>query len=527
MEKEFKKSKTTFGQRFSRGWVLASFSVILLFFSFAFPQFALAQSFTCDAGSTVDADKDGVPAPGGPLYSQLSPCTDNYPDCNDADQWSHRYGSKDIASVKVEYAPAYVTKMQTEKKFTPDSKKFNPLLGNFLVTVTFKAKKCGVTANSIFMPMKVYYTTKDSSGNEVSIGLQLLADTGSITASDNLVRVSDLVYRGSIPGINFLTSDIEPYIASIAAGRPVQLKFIGPDIGPNKDTPKYQPLPMTNCAQVYGRGKHKVVYMRGQSSGFNAQNLLAQANKDVSGFNTIEPIKSNNSQLSHFVDLKNHNDNWPIVTSVLPSLCKSSNASTNQFFQDDRPDTPQTISSCGRFASYYYFHHAKLPGAYSDGGNLPGTLYVSVLPPEGKSQESSYLTPEVAVHEFAHAFGHLEDEYFICDPKDLARDPYPTDYHNNCSIDPLADWARGIKLSQFGVYAQAYPGCSFQQSRSGRYTYRPSSNSIMNTNYSDYPFYNMFNAVSCGWLLKKFKGGLARDYLNTCAAMPGIIPVGK
>lgn len=506
------KEKQKTGQKLSHRRVLTVFSAVLLFFSFAFPQFVLAQTFSCDAGSTVDADKDGVPAPGGPLYSQLSPCPDNYPDCNDTDPWSHRYGSKDIASVKVAYAPAYVTKMQTEKKFTPDSKKFNPLLGNLLVTVTFKAKKCGVTASSIFMPMKAYYTTKDSSGNEISIGLQLLADTGSITASDNLVRVSDLVYSGSIPGINMSTSDVEPYIASVAAGRPVQLKFLGSDVGVNKDSPYYYTFPqaqMTNCAQVYGGGKHKVVYMRTNSAGLNMNYFRALSDQVVFyGFNAIEPFKTYKTQFSHFLDLKSH----PIVAAEAINAIKDNKDSS----------FVRTASSCGQFSSLYFLFD-KIP---FDVGPFVARFYnrVVFLDTNYLNEESHAVeTGPIAIHEAAHAFAGLMDEYpyFLRNAGVWRTYLYKkADSGSNCSSIPSINYSY---LSRMYGRLDAKI-CSLDT------LFKPSMNSLMMGSKRNGE--NRFNVISCSYILKFIKkDAIAKTYFPECAAMAardgGIIPVGQ
>ncbi|MEK9147846.1 MAG: hypothetical protein AAB650_00230, partial [Patescibacteria group bacterium] len=278
MEKEFKKSNANLGQRFSLGRLLllvlvfASGLAITQTASAAWPpdpyagcvgkaldsscdgatcglctssnsagcraipatcQYSSAGKLLCNATDICpDKDQDGRPecskasivgpAPALPTGGKYS--ADSYlTDCADNNPWSHSFGSKDIASVKVEYDPSYVKQMQTDKKFTPDSKKFNPFLGNLLVTVTFKAKKCGMIATPSIVPMNIYYTTKDASGNEISNNIGPNLDK----------KISDLTYQFNIPWYSGpidsrIVKDPEPYIASVAAGRPVELKFVGP-----------------------------------------------------------------------------------------------------------------------------------------------------------------------------------------------------------------------------------------------------------------------------------------------------------
>jgi len=457
-----------------------------------------------------DADKDGLNAScdlSSPPPNTSYGCGYGL-DCDDNNPWSQSFGSKDIASVKVEYSPDYVVKTQTDKKFTPDSKKFNPLLGGLQVTVTFKAKKCYMVKHGSpdFTPMKVYYTTKDSSGSEISLGLQLLANNGSITASDSLVRVSDLVYRGSIPGINSLTSNVEPYIASVAAGRPVQLKFLGSDIGPNKDTPKYQPLPMTNCAQTYGSGRHKVVYMRSYDPGTSLPGYIALANQAIyNGFNVIEPFKKYQSEFSHYIDLK---------LQALPGVSLSKSLSISQLKYD--ANMVRNASSCGSKGSLYVLFDS------GDGSSPRASgLKNSVVIMDGEfldEEEYAVDIGPIAVHEAGHAFAGLMDEYLYPN----ARSRFPAslisyllravDSGSNCSTKPSTQYSY---LSRIYGRIDSVP-CSLAELS------KPSANSLMMGGYRGNE--NQFNVVSCGYILKAIKkSGTAKSYWSECAAMSGMI----
>jgi len=512
-----------------RSFLLFALLVLVIVSGLALTQTVLATHGPgptyADQSCTIcpDNDKDGYRAycDTSHVFDKEFSCS-NWPppDCNDTDSWSHSYGSKDIASVKVEYAPAYVAKTQTDKKFTPDSKKLNPTLGDLLVTVTFKAKKCGATTPA-FVPMKVYYTTKDSSGNEVSF--YLIFSTPDNRTLGSIAKVSDLVYKGLISTSQdprFLPT-VEPYIASVAAGRPVQLKFLGPDIGPNKDTPKYQPLPMTNCAQVYGSGEHRVLYVRGQSSGLTATILVQDVQSVYStGFSSIQPFSSNQEKFSHFIDLKNHYDtswrdrlstlylkdtvsSFPDVNSV--SSCRFPTSLTGAFiamptFKAGDSRTPSLVKPDG-VASL--FRHRFFMNPVSVINKYP--LSVS---------DSPTLGVRVFIHEGAHAFANLYDEYFQAKsaPAGYFR------FYSNCAIDPGASYRFGWK-----VYGRTNIQRCSALLENGKPVYRPSVNSLMNELFD-----NRFNVVSCGYLLKSIKnGGSAHSYFPECAAMQGVIPVGE
>ena len=467
-----------------------------------------------------DNDKDGYRAycDTSHVFDKSFSCGYPPPDCNDADPWSHSYGSKDIASVKVEYSPGYVAKTQTDKKFTPDSKKLNPTLGDFLVTATFKAKKCGMTAGTpALVPMKIFYTTKDSSGNELSF--YLISATPDNRTIGYLAKVSDLVYQGLISTSQdprFLPA-IEPYIASVAANRPVALKFLGPDIGPNKDTPKYQPLPMTNCAQTYGSGRHKVVYMRSYDPGTSLQGYIALANTANRSFNVIEPFKKYQNEFSHYIDLK------------LQSLPGVSLALDIKQLKYDA-NMVRKSSSCGaRGSAYVLFDKGDNSSPRASG------LRNGVIIMDGEFIEEEEYAVDIGpilVHEAGHAFAGLMDEYVYDDPAPLFKDYLlkMAARGNNCTTDPSKYYSYGGFMYGLKLTPPVVNFCSLDDlSPDDPYRpllNRPSYNSLMMGH--DRKNENRFNVVSCGYILKTIKkGGTAKSYFPECAAMPGIIPVGE
>ena len=475
--------------------------------------------FGCEATKLCpDSDNDGIPlcirSSGGPPDSRFT-YDSALGDCNDSDPWSHSYGSKDVASVKVEYAPAYVAKTQTEKKFTPDPKKLNPLLGDFLITVTFKAKKCGMATTPDLVPMKVYYTTKDSSGNEVS--LLLISATPDNRTLGNLTKVSDLVYRGLISESMDprLQPAVEPYIASVAAGRPVELKFVGPDIGPNKDAPKYQPLPMTNCAQVYGKGNVKTVFMRGSSPLVPLRDLQNATAVFISNYTKSEPFKSYLGHFKHYMDLAPYYDNYPFSNTL---------GMMNHY-------VPQDAGSCGKDKQvrlgYHFLISNNTDRTYTNGNGRTVLM-------EADDKDIYQEHEAVALHEFGHVFANLADEYIYSPKASLTQNAVLYFYTykglgKNCSTQPATDFSYGGKL--FGgkllgssMTPDYFAGCSFGQTAGGKSLYRPSNDSLMRQDGAIH-----FNVVSCGQILKaikKTKTG-AENFSECATKKDAIIPVGQ
>lgn len=274
--------------------------------------------------------------------------------------------------------------------------------------------------------------------------------------------------------------------------------------------------PMTNCAQVYGGGKLKMVYMRDATSYFTQ--LLEWSDLAKSGFTSIEPLKTYQKEFSHYIDLKKHNTLFASMWSkTLHKL--------------------REMSSCGQWGSTYFGIYLDNTQPTADGNGWASSKdhYGGVI-----IQLGGYYNdlPYTAVHEFGHAFGDLADEYF--DPRRNSI------FGNNlieirkwliphCSFDPKKDYSAGGILYGGGASGTAFTGCTIDGTNAGArpQIYRPSGGSIMRTNIGPTgPIRSgnnaRFNVVSCGYLLKYIKNTpTAKQNFAECAAMPGIIPVGQ
>ena len=466
-------------------------------------------------GKCTDNDKDGIETC-VPSKDAALPPVERRDDCDDKDPWSHRYASANIQSVVVDFEPSYVQTVKSNKNYTPKSP-YN-LLDSIKATVTFN-KKCGMKPpgpnDALSKPMNVSIVKGD--GTEIPI-----VDTIYNKYDQAKGVYMDYVFEMSVNLQEIMT---EEAIAAIAKNPGWRLKFVGPDlvddfrgavVPPNvtKDTPKYQPLPMTNCAQTYGSGRHKVVYMRGQSANLGATSLLDKVSLTVNkGFRIIEPYKTNVDAFSFFTDLRNHYDStWRdrIANITMPGP---------QVFPEI-----SSVSSCGKFGSVY-IGLIKMPALKIKVGLLTRLLPVGgIASQRGKhilmDPEQMFLFEMVVVHEFSHVFGGLFDESA---PAKKAFMPAGID-PANCSYNPSSGYFFSGRI--YGSLNAE--GCAHGLSdQNGKKLYRPSIDSLMN-DHGGWGVGDKFNVVSCGYLLKAIKkGSSAHSYFPECAAMPGIIPVGQ
>ena len=161
---------------------------------------------------------------------------------------------------------------------------------------------------------------------------------------------------------------------------------------------------MSLCAQLSGGNPHAVISMRGKSaqSSLTAAGLvqLAEAIREQ-GFEEIQPFKryskpylnkAGKSYFAHFVDLAAPDDTrWKMLFG---------------FFVGAN-STPKKISSCGSNGSQYFFFTDRLAKQiYAPYGNK--VVFMHAHESEGARVEISEL---MYMHEMAHSFAGLEDEY--------------------------------------------------------------------------------------------------------------------
>ena len=135
---------------------------------------------------------------------------------------------------------------------------------------------------------------------------------------------------------------------------------------------------------------------------------------------------------------------------------------------------------------------------------------------------AAILLTVIAVHEFAHAFAKLRDEYTY-EFSPVTGEKAGWALRRNCSIVPTFDFAVNDR-----AYGGKFEGCTYDSviGYDGRIIpiYRSSDNSIMNSHSTN----RQFNVISCGFILANIKGGYGKSHFPECAAMPsGIIPFGE
>lgn len=452
-----------------------------------------------------DADRDGIPlcwAPGQytkwdtpvpPPKKDPSRFSDDsgIGDCDDKDPYSYGYSSANIASVSV-------ADVNGIKRNIPVGN-FSPV-DTIKVTVNFK-KKCGHTIPTP-PAVPLHVSLVFSSTEEFTL-------SGSSPTS--FARKTDFVYTADIPLQSRLTEEL---IAAIAKNPKPKLKFLGADEFTRSDKPFNDPiLPMTNCAQTYGTGRHKVVYMRDNTSVYGQ--ILNWSKYGVTGFTTIEPLKKYQNEFSHFVDLKK--------SPLLFTKIRGSSLFLLRY-----------LSSCGPWNSMYFGVYLDPTQQYAMGNGFanPSAHMGAAMIQQGGWEGDM---PFTMVHEFGHAFGNLSDEYI-----DILRDfAFGNDVEKirrylipHCSFEPAKDYTVGGKL--YG--ATKYNGCTIIGTNGGKRPeiFRPSGDSIMRTvvDPTAGPIrtgnLSRFNAISCAYIIKNIKDSPTfKQHLDECAAMPGIVPVGQ
>ncbi|MBI2888957.1 MAG: hypothetical protein HYY10_03485 [Candidatus Liptonbacteria bacterium] len=295
-------------------------------------------------------------------------------------------------------------------------------------------------------------------------------DIGGFTRVSSMINGNYTYQLSTYPLSTYLSAHIsspdnqEILIDSIAKKRPVfvRIEF--------KSEKKDIPIEMTNCAQIYGAGEHKIVNMRGKSSASKGLDVASTLDKyRKNGFEQINPLKSYSDSFSYFADLANHDDTkW----SMLFGFFTGAN------------NKPREISACGSDASQYFFHTGRLKNrAYAPYGSgvafSPATITLN------------------AIHEMAHSFVGIEDEYTTGFDVTL--------YYANCAPPGRAPHWGTIDQSRFSggngfYYGDYLKGCQLSSQ------YRPSADSIMQGLKSTN---SQFNVVSCGYFLQAIKKGTA------------------
>lgn len=240
----------------------------------------------------------------------------------------------------------------------------------------------------------------------------------------------------------------------------------------------------------------------------------------LSGFQTVEPFKTYQSEFSHFVDLKKPLLWFKAVDS----------------FDENSLTLLSMDSSCGRW-NWMYFGIFTDPSRSASSGN--GWTYrgknAAIIEYAGYDKFEQYKY----IHEMGHSVAMLADEYY-----DLSREITLTNLSEmkeqtipHCSLDPKTDWTvNGILYGGTTFESCTFKGFDPSLPRNFGFKkppiFRPSKTSIMRTDFFSEPnpvnpYYFQFNVISCARLLQAIKhSGSWKGELAECAKMPGIVPAG-
>ncbi len=421
----------------------------------------------------------------------------------------------DIVATSVDFDPDYVKETIRDRKYTP-KQPFSPL-DVLQVKITVKVPGCKPNLadlrNAFFTGTLV---TTDAKGKKLSL------TSGRFSLLEP--------YTGDNPTfiMRLPLAPFEDIISAIASGRPISIEMHDKTSEsksvsvPVKDIP----IEMTNCAQTYGSGKHRIVgmydgYDHKENAISGVVSYFNQIRKD--GFAKIEPYASSQSFFSYFVDLKK-----VVGGTISPITQINTNIKQANFIMSSASINNTVLSkyinssSCQNGVYLLRVNTTNnslgmLGGIALLGGSIRGALIDLLSAQMVADSRDSPNVSVVYVHEFSHTFAGLNDEYIYRGESVDIGIPL-----RNCSVHPSIDFSYKGKL--YG--STKYEGCSFyydvgkDPSTPKIPYYRPSNESIMNTKG------DQFNVLSCANIFVAIKGGDAKSYFPKCANMKGIIKDG-
>lgn len=290
---------------------------------------------------------------------------------------------------------------------------------------------------------------------------------------------------------------LELLIDSIAAGRRVwvQMQAGTPDdfapafMMTSTSFTEDKDVPMTNCVRLRGSGSLRIVTGRLDAEVPPTQ-LIAKAEQTYQeGFRVLQPFRSSLQSFTHLVDLKN------LDVPPQPALLSV------------KVPQPQAMScDAGLVYALYSTHWVEASGERHDAAGFNKNSKNLVFMHLTNSFVFMHPThePQIAMHEFGHAIGNLQDESVY--PALLQNDR--VNESTNCAArDPETQYCYQGRL--YGVPSK---GCTDSDWA------KPSPESFMND-------VNVFepNVISCGYLLKAIHGNSAKSYFPECMAMDDVV----
>jgi len=259
----------------------------------------------------------------------------------------------------------------------------------------------------------------------------------------------------------------------------------------------------TLCAPVWGNGGNQMVYSR---VAHRLSDFTYQANSIVEqGFLKVDPFRAYKQWFSHILNLRNYQGkSWTNIhldaedgKLSIASDCGNDRATHISISPLVPPDDFASALTSGRFVQIA----SDVTKRALDYNDMPGKTRFFVHTP----------FPLIALHETAHAFGRISDEYVVHAGTSIYTG-------RNCRRD--GDWwfSNGKNYGDIGI-----KGCH------GSEDFRSSEKSLMRGAQSGEW---RFNAVTCGYLIAVTKGdGGARgpEYWEECKnpAWNTIKPEGK
>ena len=277
-------------------------------------------------------------------------------------------------------------------------------------------------------------------------------------------------------------------------------------------------FPVSLCLKLWGdrNAPHTTNFMRGESTDLHAKNLVSMTFLHIVrwGFNSIDPFKTYQKKFFHSVELdKKIDSDLNSDTPYDPRVIVLHN------FQI----VGESATECGKKELNYFFTEKVQREA---GGYTRGGADAVLMNPSPRLGGTNFPIEIVLIHETAHAFCELDDEY-IANYRDTT-----VVGSTNCRQEP----------SSFGIYGDPYSGCTYDEN--GPLVlelWRPSYRSIMRTtgvvdifdptgDYSRWSSSN-FNVIGCGYCLQAIKSSnpsLTEEnmnpYFDECMTLDTIKP---
>lgn len=424
--------------------------------------------------------------------------------------------TKDIVpgSIKVVSNPAYVTKTETDKKFTPKA----PYNVYDTVDVTLSIKK--PSENCLFPQSVLSGAVKIKiEGKDIDLMTQVFPTDATVIQENTFHLESESgdtgIYRGTFSS-NFAVAktDVqEKIVDSIDKKIPVNVLISSPDSILSEGKPLEVAVPMTNCVQLYGSGEHKIITMRGTRSALSVTEEIKKADIDtrLNGFEKIEPLKTYKQHFMYFADLKRFIGDKELLTKL------SSGVKARRSMIGLYSNIPSK-STCGGSGKAYLLY----VGEKFSSGSMNDVLGLAAIG-SPVALVSDKVDSETIVHEVGgHTIGKLSDEYL----QGGATYEGILDTSRNCAQRPVENYSFLGKIygdtNMQGCtvnFLVKRPTRSASQLELSGKVFRPSPASIMNMEL----YQHEFNAVSCGYIISGILGGDPKSYFPQCSNIKGVI----